>query len=65
MSRINYNKNASQLTEYNYSFCDDEELSNKENINYNGNYLYKKIDDLERIIKRQYNLQIKSNTIIK
>ena len=51
MSKINYNKNVSQLTDYNYSFCDDEENSNKENICHNGN-LYKKIDDLEKIIKR-------------
>ena len=64
MSKINYNKNVSQLTDYNYSFCDDEENSNKENICYNGN-LYKKIDDLEKIIKRQYNMQIKNNLIIK
>lgn len=64
MSKINYNKNVSQLTDYNYSFCDEEENSNKENICHSGN-LYRKIDDLEKVIKRQYNMQIKNNLIIK
>lgn len=57
-------KNTSQLTDYNYSFCDESDLM-KENICPNGQSLHNKIDNLEKLIRRQSAYQSKSNIIIK
>ena len=67
MKKLNYLKNKNNLTDYNYSFCDESQLSNKENLGMRGQVEKSwgmKIQDLQKVVYRQWKVIGRHNRVI-
>lgn len=63
MSKIHYKHN--QLTDYNYSFCDDSDLEhNQENYNHNASP-HSHLEIIEKIILKQNRIHHQNHTLIR